>query len=123
MRLIDADTLDEEIKKMIHPMSTPDGAGMYDMEINVYNEAVVDVLATIGNQPTVREWIPVEERLPKWGERVLTCDAKGNIHIMTELKIPGKPFGVGENHPRFFPVVAWMPLPEPYRPEGGENEL
>lgn len=62
-------------------------------------------------------WIPVEEKLPKWGEQALTCDAEGNIHIKAELGIPGVPFGIDENHQRFFPVVAWKPLPEPYRPK------
>lgn len=111
MRLIDADKL-------------TDGKGVFNKAIHADFERVggayimiKDLLSILDNQPTIGEWIPVEERLPKWGERALTCDAKGNIHIMTELKIPGKPFGVGENHPRFFPVVAWMPLPEPYRPE------
>lgn len=114
MRLIDADALDEEVMHLFIAITGN------PKQTTVVNECKRSFRQMIEDQPTVGEWIPVEERLPKWGERALTCDAKGNIHIMTELKIPGKPFGVGENHPRFFPVVAWMPLPEPYRPEGGE---
>lgn len=65
-RLIDAEKLRDEIKNMIHPMSTPDGTGMYDMEINAYNEAIVDVMETINKQPTVevpetRKWIPADQ--------------------------------------------------------------
>lgn len=62
-------------------------------------------------------WILVEKQIPKWGEQALTCDKKGNIHIMTELGIPGKPFGIDENHHRYYPVIAWQTLPEPCRPK------
>lgn len=72
MRLIDADKL-------------TDGKGVFNKAIHADFERVggayimiKDLLSILDNQPTIGEWIPVEERLPKWGERALTCDAKGN---------------------------------------------
>lgn len=63
-------------------------------------------------------WIPVEERLPEVGEYVLGTNKYGEVLI----------YHYGWNNPRtrkmFFHlcgaaanIIAWRPLPEPYRPE------
>lgn len=69
-------------------------------------------------------WIPVEERLPEGGEEVLVqwefysrCDnmTYTYIHIMRLNKMTGEwngTYGVPNGK-----VIAWRPLPEPYRPE------
>lgn len=64
------------------------------------------------------EWIPVSERLPEEETDVLVCNANGDIDIAsgsysTEINefiwyISGWRFGE---------VIAWMPLPEPYKLE------
>ena len=54
-------------------------------------------------------WIPVEERLPEGGEVVLATDGK---HIyLVEYEAGDVEFGDIDG------VIAWMPLPEPNRPE------
>lgn len=62
---------------------------------------------------TVQKWIPVTERLPEEMKSVLTCDHKGNIHIMRHYRGFKDPFGIDKNDMHFFPVTHWMPLPEP----------
>ena len=59
------------------------------------------------------KWIPVSERLPKVGEKVL-CQCQANIYDVLKLTIDG--WYHDENHCYMWGfVIAWMPLPEPYR--------
>lgn len=64
-----------------------------------------------------RRWIPAEERLPDSREEmVLACDRKGGITLawFEENKWFRITTFAGDYD---YKVVAWMPLPEPYRPE------
>lgn len=67
------------------------------------------------------KWIPVSERLPyPWDERYLVSLAWGGIGIM-EYKSTGF-----HNYGSFTPVpiesiIAWMPLPEPWKGERNEH--
>ena len=56
-------------------------------------------------------WIPVTERLPKKGEKVMACDIDGDImlgwmHDRTHL------CAVDDYYKN---ITAWMPLPEPWK--------
>ena len=57
-------------------------------------------------QPQGGDWIPVSERLPKNGNRVIVTNKDGQVFI--------NPFW---DHFRFFDdeIIAWQPLPEPYK--------
>lgn len=68
------------------------------------------------------KWVPVSERLPEDEIDVLICNANGDIEISrgsysTELKNEFIWYTSGW---RFGKVIAWMPLPEPYK-VGSEN--
>ena len=78
-------------------------------------EAVADYL--IDNCVTVQEWISVKDRLPEDMVDVLTCDAKGNIHIMWHHHEYQYPFNIGRNDIRYFPVTHWCYLPQPPKGE------
>ena len=61
----------------------------------------------------VPRWIPVEERLPEIGMRVLVLDRRGNVMGRTLSQL------AGEKEPSFRPdgllpkrhITHWMPLP------------
>lgn len=60
------------------------------------------------------QWIPCSERLPEEGEIVLT---QANIENMISLRVASRHdynYWKGWNT-REVNVVAWMPLPEPYK--------
>lgn len=64
-------------------------------------------------------WIPCEEeRLPEDFEEVLVTDTGGRVRLITFNKFLF-------NHPEYtheVKVIAWRPLPAPYRPEKGAEE-
>ena len=77
-----------------------------------------DVMDIISHGITVQEWIPVTERLPKDGARVLALHDDGIIRIgISRGYFPSivsrtntKSFGIAE-------VTHWMPLPQPPKGE------
>ena len=118
--MIDEKKLIEKIEKMVIPLSTPDGSESIDIGINGYNECLVDVLETIKEQPKVGEWIPVEERLPEEPEQNPELDDRPmELYLVDNGE--GSPFRAFWNGKYFhdgwrrLDVLAWMPLPEPFK--------
>lgn len=65
-------------------------------------------------------WIPVEERLPEDDSMVLvTCQTKKGIRSVNRAYCDGA-FWHGSGS--MSGVIAWRPLPDPYRPERSEGE-
>ena len=88
-------------------------SGVYPVASNIH--------ALPSAQPEPR-WIPVTERLPKkYGNYLITT---GEEEIDLGLYDPDRPGSWSACDAKGFhwvvDVVAWMPLPEPYREEGGE---
>lgn len=71
-------------------------------------------LAAIKAVPTAQLWIPVTERLPKLGEKVLVS-TKHTVFTQVFKCIYGTPDRWGWEHHSIKKVIAWMPLPEPYK--------
>ena len=70
-------------------------------------------------------WIPLEERLPEDGESVLCCSDDERMMIGVLHKDYYIDFGiaVAENYNQIMhDVIAWRPLPAPYRPERREGK-
>ena len=64
------------------------------------------------------QWIPVEEQLPKNEHSVLVCGLQGCVNVGWYIRgIWRTGFSAAEIRKD---VVAWMPLPEPYRTQ--ENQ-
>ncbi len=86
---------------------------------NARNEhlAVLDLI----NEHEERRWIPVSERLPEPDVEVLvTDDAGGLATISTDSIYESEATGEKEWYTSQR-VTAWMPLPEPYKPESEEG--
>lgn len=69
-----------------------------------------------------RQWVPVSVRLPKYGEVVLITNSKGNVRSgrfrgVERWKDDGDSWWTFKGN-TVEHVVAWMPLPEPYKGGG-----
>lgn len=79
----------------------------------------VKIMEFIENQmEKVGEWIPCSEKLPieEW-ETYITTHEDGSVQIHSYTHKDGFVFNWNTDKPNS-KVVAWMPLPEPYKPEG-----
>lgn len=101
MRLIDKDALLKELNDLFEWCRDSRSAGLEQ------------AMCMIHEQPTIAQWIPVSERLPEVGRNiwVIGCGRNGCVDvywtgstswIIASNKYDGK-------------VIAWMPLPEPYK--------
>ena len=83
-----------------------------NLESCMDHNAILDV-------PAVEErWIPCSERLPDMHDEVLVT-ARGEVSIAW-LYVDGKWRSNDMPQPMFRDIIAWMPLPEPYK--GDRNE-
>lgn len=133
------EALDELFKKVVHPSNM--SAYAYDSayaqeEIDAYVTAI-DTVKTLPAVQPEPHWIPCSERLPEEDTEVLisyrykegegdtdhvniditsygtTCFGGREIHTLKEWRQPFDYFHAN------YEVIAWMPLPEPYK-GGGE---
>ena len=82
------------------------------------NQIILDALLA------VQGWIPCSERLPKKGEVVLITNGKGNVRCgqyRSEYDVRGKTHYWWWKGKTVESVLAWMPLPEPYKEGDDEN--
>ena len=66
-------------------------------------------------------WISVSERLPEKGKQVLCCNQHGSVFtsaVTYTIKHEDKILAHFGHH---YGVVAWMPLPEPYKAESEDK--
>lgn len=82
-------------------------------ELGLNNQWNYDVTALRAVSPS-QQWIPVTERLPKLGEKVLVS-TKHTVFTQVFKCIHGTPDRWGWEHNSIKKVTAWMPLPEPYK--------
>ena len=92
----------------------------------------VEKLLPINPQPKTGRWIPVSERLPNNDDYVLVCYEDGHIrtayYYIDTIIYPSEFEDCCEtgwyNYSETFmykqDVIAWMPLPEPYKAESEE---
>ena len=82
--------------------------------VEIYSdEAVpVDYLKAL---PSAQQWIPCSERLPEDDRKVLICRKNGSVGEGRYYSIIGEWSRWDINDLK--DVVAWMPLPEPYKEE------
>jgi len=84
-----------------------------------HNDKTYEAYCVLAEQT---RWIPVSENYPKINdvyEKFLVIDADGEMSVQTFfVTLMGcQPYFSGGRD-----VVAWMPLPKPYRAESEEND-
>ena len=126
MRLIDADLLKKSIAKWLH------GSDPQETEMVKLEDIAVSVVMEIEEQPTVGGWIPCSERLPEeqkckdghidpseevlvyiyYGENCVSngCAVSRYWNSSRHYDNPWIDLKCGKEN-----VVAWQPLPEPYK--------
>lgn len=60
-------------------------------------------------------WIPVSEKLPGTSKRVLVCDRYGNMEVADYNVLNDHFTGWISKCILDSAVIAWMPLPKPYK--------
>ena len=110
----------EKAKNILISILHTDGAYMDYLE----SEEVEAIKFLASDERPHGEWIPCSERLPEEIGDYLVTDYRGNVYCSSFDYILGeKCFNYEDDG---YPVeddtiVAWMPLPEPYRKEGEEK--
>ena len=111
------------------------GATGNEFDFPSFNDRRMDDCPLIEVKP---QWIPCSERLPdKYGMYLVTMTEKAKAEDfgfdVDEIEVNKMRYNSnGWNLPRHIPawinnvitdeVLAWMPLPEPYREEGDQDE-
>lgn len=92
-----------------------------DLEKEQLSEATVPAIyqGVNSTSPIQSEnrWIPLSKKIPERGKQVLCCNKQGFIFASAVTYVNSDGEAVfGQHHG----VVAWMPLPEPYKVENEE---
>lgn len=89
-----------------------------DARDSIICDVIESVIEKINNAEKVGEWIPVSERLPeKKGEYLFTTNSYSGVTIEIYIFDPENNWDV-EFAKTGMDLMAWMPLPEPYKEEG-----
>lgn len=123
-RYIDADALKDKLQQH-HDFYVMAWGGFGKMPIGEKKrvDEITNCIAEVVNAPTIEpkrgEWIPCEERLPDDGIRGITLYSNGKISggIYLGDRIWDIDFADSDKSTK---IVAWMPLPEPYKTDGSE---
>lgn len=91
-----------------------------DNDINDFYDLLIESFKVL---PSEEQWTPVSEELPKENGKYLVSVKKSewdgstihSVRTMTYNKMEVAPFKWGHYEIYSGKVIAWMPLPEPYR--------
>ena len=111
---IDRQAAIEALARMMPRSYTPDGSHPADEEIFRVQEVFADCIEALEILPSAQSephWIPCSDRLP---------EERGFYLTTTKDKAVYCDHWNEDNFDRTEMVIAWMPLPEPYR--GGDSE-
>ena len=89
-----------------------------DQSINIFD--ATDRIRTLPSVTLAQKWIPVSERLPEENDHCLCCDEDGYMTIGYVLKWSKE--WCFDDDDIDLDVVAWMPLPTPYKAESEGKE-
>lgn len=130
MRLIDADAFSEFLKDAVKQQKYENTKIDRLLTVADVIEAVISELegtSLVGfkNAPTIEpepHWIPCSERYPEQDERVFVAIGDYDYFVWDCMSNRGDDY-FWEDEQGFYhnkyEVIAWMPMPEPYRGEQG----
>ena len=78
------------------------------------SETILRILQKFSEEPSAQQWIPCSERLPTEGVNVLVTTPWKQIFIAWLDYDDGEWITYEVNDKK---IIAWMPLPEPYKEE------
>lgn len=87
-----------------------------DIDLSEYSDRLWKAAYERGKAEAEPGWIPVTERLPEIGEKVLVS-TKYTVFTQVFKRIYGTPDRWGWEHNTIKKVTAWMPLPTPWKGE------
>ena len=70
------------------------------------------------NMQPKTDWIPCEERLPSEDGKYIVCTTKGSVYCAKYSKKHSTNYGFHTDS--YTHIIAWQPLPQPYKNEGAE---
>lgn len=111
----------QELKETIIEMRDNDGT-CTQQEVCKFLANLMDVLEKqMSSSENPNKWIPVSERLPEENITVIGTTKIDDIY-KTELydDCGEKKWYANGNFD--VPIIAWMPLPQPYKAEGRDSE-
>ena len=110
MRLIDADKLIEFIETFLSKTCKRDGTTIPNRWYGALKRCVEE-------QPTIEtpKWIPISERLPEKNAEVLATTEWDCITIAEMFSNNDWFICEGNANAHTDEIIAWMPLPEPYK--------
>ena len=63
------------------------------------------------------KWTPIKEEFPPIGEDILVCDIDGDIYLTHRVQYYNSWECYNDMGDKIKNIVAWCPLPEPYKAE------
>ena len=123
MRLIDADALEKRFEylatvgnDLVHKVTEEEKGVRTAFRLAKYETHVAPTIAPESLQP---QWIPVTERLPEIPKKVIATrrTKNGAVRVIKASYIPSDDEGVwvSECGTDATGIIAWMPMPEPYK--------
>lgn len=115
--------IDDEIYDFVQNTSFVEDENTLFKQTNAERQktlALFDIIDAIRNGTPLPEWIPISERLPEDNIHVL---CQFNLNGMAECYLAHGVFHiVGGVVMSCNEVLAWMPLPEPYKEKGAQDD-
>lgn len=114
----------EDFERVLKAAPTVEPTNKVIAEVKVDTDEIIErlketPLMLVQNEPP---WIPVAERLPeKQGYYFVTHEWRSEKFKDYEIGIDWFRNGEWVETPRNYKVIAWMPLPEPYREESEDD--
>lgn len=90
-------------------------------EAEIICNNICNIVSIIDVQQQVDKWIPCDERLPDIEKKVLVTIWCHRVE-QGFLSRKGKWFVIADDGINEATVIAWKPLPKPYKKEGGLDE-